>query len=60
MWFLCAYQQGAVDGLDRPGYVTVVQGAADGTPGPATVWHQDSPGIKGTAEARDFFGSHVG
>ena len=60
VWFLCAYPRGAVDGLDRPGYVTVAQGTADGTPGPATVWHQNSPGIKGTAEARDFFGSHVG
>ncbi len=60
MWFLCAYQVGTVDGLDRPGIVTGAQGTPDGTPGPAMVWHQDSPGIKGTAEARDNFGSHIG
>ena len=42
------------------GTVTVLQGTPTGSPGPATVWSQDSRGIKGAAEAGDFFGRTVG
>jgi hypothetical protein len=38
------------------GAVGVLQGTAAGTAGPVTLWHQDSPGIKGGAEAGDLFG----
>ncbi len=38
------------------GAVTVLQGTADGNPGPVTMWSQDSPGIKGAAEPHDGFG----
>ena len=34
-----------------------LQGTAAGTAGPVTLWHQDSPGIKGKAETGDLFGS---
>ncbi len=44
----------------RGGSVTVLHGTSAGTPGPATVWHQDSPGIKGAAQANDYFGTTVG
>jgi hypothetical protein len=38
------------------GMVGVLQGAADGTAGPVTLWNQDTPGIKGHAETNDNFG----
>ena len=34
----------------------VLQGTPNGAPGPATIWHQDSPGIEDTAEESDYFG----
>ncbi len=37
------------------GVVGVLQGTATGNAGPVTLWHQDSPGIKGKAEAGDLF-----
>jgi hypothetical protein len=39
------------------GSVAVLQCTATGTAGPVAVWTQDSPGIKGKAEAGDSFGS---
>ena len=42
------------------GSVTVLRGTATGDPGPATVWTQDSPGIKGAAEYGDSFGWSIG
>ncbi len=42
------------------GAVTVLRGTATGDPGPATVWTQDSPGIKGAAEYGDSFGWSIG
>jgi hypothetical protein len=36
--------------------VSVLQGSEAGQSGPFTVWHQDSPGIKGAAERNDSFG----
>lgn len=37
------------------GSVTVLQGTPNGSPGPATVWNQDSPGIEDSAEEWDLF-----
>jgi hypothetical protein len=42
------------------GAVTVVRGTPAGTPGPVTVWSQDSPGIKGASEPYDSFGRVLG
>ncbi len=42
------------------GKVTVLQATPAGAPGPATVWHQDTPGIKGVVEYGDMFGFAVG
>ena len=39
------------------GAITVLQGTPNGAPGPATIWHQDSPGIEDTAEEWDNFGA---
>jgi hypothetical protein len=41
------------------GVVGVLQGTAAGSAGPVTLWHQDSPGIKGAAEAGDLFGGDL-
>ncbi len=46
---------GTADGIGWHGLATVQQGTTDGEPGPAAVWHQDSPGIKGVAEPDDKF-----
>ncbi len=48
------------DASQYAGAVTVLQGTRAGTPGPVTVWSQDSPGIRGAAERRDLFGSVIG
>jgi hypothetical protein len=40
---------------DGAGAVTVLRGAANGAPGPATVWSQDSPGTEDSAEVGDQF-----
>ena len=45
--------------LDRGGSVLVMRGQIDGTAGTATVWSQDSPGIKGAAEPGDGFGTVI-
>ena len=45
---------------DYAGAVTVLQGIPSGAPGPATVWSQDSPGIRGAAEPGDSFGQVIG
>lgn len=48
-----------VDGPGLPsaaGAVMVLQGTPNGAPGPATIWHQDSPGIEDSAEESDYFG----
>jgi len=42
------------------GSVTVRQGTDSGDPGPATVWSQDSPGVKDVAEEGDYFGLSLG
>ena len=51
---------GGGGGPNGGGAVGVLQGTAAGTAGPVTLWHQDSPGIKGRAEAGDLFGSVLG
>ena len=51
---------GGGGGPNGGGAVGVLQGTAAGTAGPVTLWHQDSPGIKGSAEAGDLFGSVLG
>jgi hypothetical protein len=48
-WLIC----GAVEA------VTVVRSNESGTQGELSVWSQDSPGIKGTTETGDSFGSFV-
>ena len=51
----------ATIGSDRyAGQVSVLRGTLAGQPGPMTVWHQDSPGIKGAAERQDSFGFVLG
>ncbi len=47
-------------GPNGGGMVGVLQGTATGAAGPITQWHQDSPGIKGGAEADDGFGTSAG
>ena len=42
------------------GAVTVLRGTPAGALGPVTVWSQDSPGIRGTAEPGDAFGWAIG
>ncbi len=42
------------------GRVTVIERTPPGTGGTATMWSQDSPGIKGADQAGDGFGSSVG
>ena len=44
----------------NPGSVSVLRGTAAGTPGPVTVWSQDSPGIRDAAERGDGFGYPIG
>lgn len=56
-WLVVGAQAGGPNG---GGVVGVLQGTAAGTPGPVTLWHQDSPGIKGGAEAGDLFGALAG
>jgi hypothetical protein len=41
------------------GAVTVLRGTPAGMAGPATVWSQDSPGIKDAAEPGDMFGAVI-
>ena len=59
-WLAVGLNASSVGGVPYAGTVTVLQGNPDGTAGPATVWSQDSPGIKGTAERPDMFGFAVG
>jgi hypothetical protein len=42
------------------GRVTVIERTPPGTGGTATMWSQDSPGIKGADQVGDYFGSSVG
>ena len=42
------------------GAVSVMRGLSNTEPGPATVWSQDSPGIKDAAEVGDGFGMGIG
>ncbi len=59
-WLVVTGPQDYATSLSVPrnaGVVGVLQGTAAGTAGPVTLWHQDSPGIKGKAETGDLFGS---
>lgn len=58
-WLLLGnrYDQSVVNG---GGAVTVLQATKAGSPGPATVWTQDSPRIKNRTENLDNFGRTVG
>jgi hypothetical protein len=46
--------------LAGAGAVSVMRARSNTEPGPATVWSQDSPGIKGGAERGDGFGEGIG
>ena len=60
LWLAVGLNASSVRGVLYAGTVTVLQGNPDATAGSATVWSQDSPGIKGTAERPDMFGLTVG
>jgi len=55
-WLVLGAPYGELNAPTGSGMVGVLQGAADGTAGPVMVWNQDTPGIKGSAEAGDNFG----
>ena len=56
-WLVVGAQSGSVTSTPLfSGTVNVLQGTPSGTPGPVAVWHQDSPGVKGTSESGDRFG----
>ena len=56
-WLIVSENHAPVGSLSTAGAVGVQQGTAAGTAGPVTLWHQDSPGIKGKAEMYDRFGT---
>ena len=57
-WLVVGAQSGSVTSTPLfSGTVNVLQGTPSGTPEPVAVWHQDSPGVKGTAEPGDRFGA---
>jgi FG-GAP repeat/FG-GAP-like repeat len=58
MWLVTSNSSSS--GPEGAGAVTVLRGNPDGSAGPVTVWSQDSPGIKGAAEAGDGFGTVIG
>ncbi len=55
-WLVLGAPYAALNGPGGSGMVGVLQGKADGTAGPVTLWNQDTPGIKGHAETNDNFG----
>jgi len=55
-WLVLGAPYAALSAPGGSGMVGVLQGAADGTAGPVTLWNQDTPGIKGHAETNDNFG----
>ena len=59
-WFVLGMAPFPVGTLSWAGAVTVLQGTPAGALGQATVWNQNSPGIKGRAEPSDQFGASVG
>jgi hypothetical protein len=59
-WLVVGSGDSYVDTIPFAGAAIVLQGTQAGTAGPATVWHQDSPGIKGHDEFADHFGHSVG
>jgi hypothetical protein len=59
-WLVVGSGDSYVDTIPFAGGVIVLQGTPAGSAGPATVWHQDSPGIKGHDEFGDHFGRSVG
>ncbi len=56
-WLVLAAPFTALNGPGGSGMVGILQGKADGTAGPVTLWNQDTPGIKGHAETNDNFGT---
>jgi hypothetical protein len=55
-WLVVGWPAATIGSARAAGAVGVLQGTAAGTRGPVTVWHQDSPGIKGGAETGDELG----
>jgi hypothetical protein len=55
-WLVLGAPYTALNAPAGSGMVGVLQGKADGTAGPVTLWNQDTPGIKGGAEEGDYFG----
>ena len=59
-WIVLGNWTDHVGGKRHAGSVTVLRGTRAGTPGPATTWSQNSPGIRDRAEKGDEFGRTVG
>jgi len=59
-WLVVGNASAKVGSKSFAGAITVLRGTPTGAPGSATVWHQNSPGIRGSAEKGDGFGSTVG
>ena len=60
VWVVVGNASAKVGPTSFAGSVTVLRGTPSGAPGSTTVWHQNSPGIRGSAETGDGFGSTVG
>ena len=59
-WLVVGNASAKVGADKYAGEVSVLRSDASGAPGPASVWSQDSPGVKGVAERKDGFGWTVG
>ncbi len=55
-WLVLGWPSAHIGSDLAAGAVGVLRGTRAGAPGPVAVWHQDSPGIKGGAEDRDWLG----
>jgi hypothetical protein len=60
MWPVFGASTLSVGPYGAAGSVTVINRAPAGTGGTATMWSQDSPGIKGGSEPGDYFGQALG
>jgi hypothetical protein len=58
-WLVIGQETAEIGSIGYAGAVIVARGTQAGV-AEATVWHQDSPGIKGHAEFADSFGTSVG
>ncbi len=59
-WLVIGKGWATVGGAANAGAVIAYQGTASGSGGTSSMWHQDIPGIKGSAEPGDFFGGVPG